>query len=187
MARPLIRGRREGRGSRCLEASASDPDAPVIGIVGTGDFSRSLARRLVASGYQVVVGSRNPKRFMALFPEEVEVTLHDTGINIHTHGVISVNISRCGDNYLLTGIMTVTVILTRCLPSLNSERQSERFKLLNTVFLWTQRMCSFKRPLTISSRVYIIYFIANSSCELIIIFLMPGVLFSTSSLSSPGP
>ncbi|XP_056882981.1 metalloreductase STEAP3 isoform X1 [Takifugu flavidus] len=74
MARPLIRGRGEGRGSRCLEASMCDPDAPVIGIMGTGDFSRSLARRLVASGYQVVVGSRNPKCFIALFPEEVEVT-----------------------------------------------------------------------------------------------------------------
>lgn len=124
MARPLIRGRREGRGSRCLEASAADPHAPVVGIVGTGDFSRSLARRLVASGYQVVVGSRNPKRFMALFPEEVEVTLHDTDINIHTHGVISVIISRCGDNYLLTGIITVTVILNRCLKGLHTARVS---------------------------------------------------------------
>lgn len=140
MARPLIRGRGEGRGSRCLEASASDPDAPVVGILGTGDFSRSLARRLLASGYQVVVGSRNPKRFTALFPEEVEVRLDDTDTNIHTPGVISVNISRCGDNYLLTGKMSVTVILNRCLKGLNSGSQSERFKLLNT--LWTQRMCS---------------------------------------------
>ncbi|XP_068575906.1 metalloreductase STEAP3 isoform X2 [Cebidichthys violaceus] len=72
MARPLIRGR--GEGSRHLEASASELGAPVIGILGTGDFSRSLARRLVASGYAVVVGSRNPKRSAALFPEEAEVT-----------------------------------------------------------------------------------------------------------------
>lgn len=129
MARPLIRGRGVGR---CLEASASDPDAPLVGIVGTGDFSRSLARRLMASGYQVVVGSRNPKRFLALFPEEVEVTLDDTHTNIHTHGVISVNISCCGGNYLLTGV--ITVILNRCLKGLNSESQSERFKLINTHF-----------------------------------------------------
>ncbi|GAA6217911.1 metalloreductase STEAP3 [Lates japonicus] len=73
MARPLIRGR-GGGGSRHLEASVSEPGAPVIGILGTGDFSRSLARRLVASGYQVVVGSRAPKRSGALFPEEAEVT-----------------------------------------------------------------------------------------------------------------
>lgn len=52
----------------------SEPGSPVVGILGTGDFSRSLARRLVASGYQVVVGSRTPKRSVALFPEEAEVT-----------------------------------------------------------------------------------------------------------------
>ncbi|KAI9525730.1 hypothetical protein NQZ68_002277 [Dissostichus eleginoides] len=72
MARPLIRDRGEAGGSRHLEASVSD--SPMIGILGTGDFSRSLARRLVSSGYQVVVGSRNPKRSEALFPEEAEVT-----------------------------------------------------------------------------------------------------------------
>ncbi|MEQ2195204.1 hypothetical protein XENOCAPTIV_009022, partial [Xenoophorus captivus] len=71
MSRPLIRER--GEGARHLEDSVADPSAPVIGILGTGDFSRSLARRLVASGYQVVVGSRTPKIFVALFPEEVEV------------------------------------------------------------------------------------------------------------------
>lgn len=157
MAWPLIRGRGEGRGSRCLEASASDLDTPVVGIVGTGDFSRSLARRLVASGYQVVVGSRNPKRFMAVFPEEVEVTLDDTDRNIHTHCVISVNISRCGDNYLLTGIITVTVILNRCLKGLNSKSQSARFKLLNTHFTLDSEdvliKSDIKRPITINRRV----------------------------------
>ncbi|CAJ1087062.1 metalloreductase STEAP3 [Xyrichtys novacula] len=71
MASPLIRGR---GGSRYFEATMSELDAPVIGILGTGDFSRSLARRLVASGYQVMVGSRTPKRSVALFPEEAEVT-----------------------------------------------------------------------------------------------------------------
>lgn len=105
----------------------SDPDAPVIGIVGTGDFSRSLARRLVASGYQVVVGSRNPKCFIALFPEEVEVKLNDTDITLHTHRVISVVISHCGDNYLLPSIITVAVILNRCLTYLNSKSQLESF------------------------------------------------------------
>lgn len=81
MARPLIRddgaaasagGGRGGR-SRGLEASLSDPADPLVGILGTGDFSRSLAQRLLAAGYQVVVGSRTPKRFVPLFPEEVEV------------------------------------------------------------------------------------------------------------------
>ncbi|XP_074520669.1 metalloreductase STEAP3-like isoform X2 [Halichoeres trimaculatus] len=72
MAKPLIRER--GDSSRGFEASSSEVGAPVIGILGTGDFSRSLARRLVASGYQVVVGSRTPKRSVALFPDEAEVT-----------------------------------------------------------------------------------------------------------------
>ncbi|XP_072225868.1 metalloreductase STEAP3-like [Leuresthes tenuis] len=74
MGKPLIRERGEGGGSRHLEACVSEAGAPVIGILGTGDFSRSLARRLVASGYQVVVGSRTPKRSVALFPEEAEIT-----------------------------------------------------------------------------------------------------------------
>ncbi|XP_041834565.1 metalloreductase STEAP3-like isoform X2 [Melanotaenia boesemani] len=74
MSKPLIRERGEGGSSRHLEAPMSDPGDPVIGILGTGDFSRSLARRLVASGYQVVVGSRTPKRSVALFPAEAEVT-----------------------------------------------------------------------------------------------------------------
>ncbi|XP_023185412.1 metalloreductase STEAP3 [Xiphophorus maculatus] len=73
MSRRLIL-ERGGGGARHFEDDVSDPSTPVIGILGTGDFSRSLARRLVASGYQVVVGSRTPTRFVALFPEETEVT-----------------------------------------------------------------------------------------------------------------
>ncbi|XP_014886337.1 metalloreductase STEAP3 isoform X3 [Poecilia latipinna] len=73
MARRLILERGDG-GARHFEDAVPDPSSPVIGILGTGDFSRSLARRLVASGYQVVVGSRTPTRFVALFPEEAEVT-----------------------------------------------------------------------------------------------------------------
>ncbi|KAL2088035.1 hypothetical protein ACEWY4_016863 [Coilia grayii] len=58
------------------QGSLTDPltDAPLVGILGTGDFSRSLAQRLVASGYRVVVGSRTPKRSAGLFPEEADVT-----------------------------------------------------------------------------------------------------------------
>ncbi|KAL1021894.1 hypothetical protein UPYG_G00019410 [Umbra pygmaea] len=71
MKKPLILG---GASPRHLEASVSDPGTPLLGILGTGDFSRSLAKRLLASGYRVVVGSRNPKRCASLFPEEAEVT-----------------------------------------------------------------------------------------------------------------
>ncbi|XP_030065223.1 metalloreductase STEAP3 isoform X1 [Microcaecilia unicolor] len=44
-----------------------------IGILGSGDFARSLATRLVDSGFKVIVGSRNPKRSMNLFPSSAEV------------------------------------------------------------------------------------------------------------------
>lgn len=71
MEKPLILG---GASPRHLKTSISDPSTPLVGIMGTGDFSRSLATRLVASGYRVVVGSRNPKRCASLFPGEVEVT-----------------------------------------------------------------------------------------------------------------
>lgn len=73
MSKPLIRDRGEGGGSRRFEASVAEAGCPSVGILGTGDFSRSLARRLVASGHQVVVGSRSPKRSAALFPDEAEV------------------------------------------------------------------------------------------------------------------
>lgn len=50
------------------------PGGPVIGIIGSGDFSRSLALRLVASGFRVVVGSRDPRRIArGLFPVGVEL------------------------------------------------------------------------------------------------------------------
>ncbi|NXS05119.1 STEA3 Metalloreductase, partial [Oxylabes madagascariensis] len=44
------------------------------GVLGSGDFARSLAVRLVCSGFKVVVGSRNPKRKASLFPAAAEVT-----------------------------------------------------------------------------------------------------------------
>ncbi|KAG7467523.1 hypothetical protein MATL_G00154610 [Megalops atlanticus] len=57
------------------ESPLPDPGVPAVGILGTGDFSRSLAARLVASGHRVVVGSRNPRRGgRGLFPAAVEVT-----------------------------------------------------------------------------------------------------------------
>ncbi|XP_077368582.1 metalloreductase STEAP3 [Festucalex cinctus] len=74
MQRALIQ--RGGDTGSCwtLEPCVAELKTDVVGILGTGDFSRSLARRLVASGYQVVVGSRTPKRSAALFPDETEVT-----------------------------------------------------------------------------------------------------------------
>ncbi|XP_076008591.1 metalloreductase STEAP3-like [Genypterus blacodes] len=66
MMAPLIRSRGE--------VPVSDGGSMLVGILGTGDFSRSLARRLMASGYHVVVGSRTPQRSKTLFPDGAEVT-----------------------------------------------------------------------------------------------------------------
>ncbi|XP_045143361.1 metalloreductase STEAP3 isoform X2 [Echinops telfairi] len=59
------------------DGSLAEPpsEAPKVGIVGSGDFARSLAIRLVGSGFNVVVGSRNPKRAARLFPSAVRVAL----------------------------------------------------------------------------------------------------------------
>lgn len=52
----------------------SGPGGPVISIMGSGDFSRSLSTRLVACGFRVVVGSREPRRVArGLFPAGVEL------------------------------------------------------------------------------------------------------------------
>ncbi|XP_036423840.1 metalloreductase STEAP3 isoform X2 [Colossoma macropomum] len=50
------------------------PGRPTVAILGSGDFSRSLAVRLVACGVSVVVGSRCVKRIApGLFPDAVEL------------------------------------------------------------------------------------------------------------------
>uniref|UniRef100_A0A8C8CP74 Pyrroline-5-carboxylate reductase catalytic N-terminal domain-containing protein n=1 Tax=Oncorhynchus tshawytscha TaxID=74940 RepID=A0A8C8CP74_ONCTS len=59
MERPLLLG---GASPRHLKTSMSDPGTPLVGILGTGDFSRSLAT------------SRNPKHCASVFPAEAEVT-----------------------------------------------------------------------------------------------------------------
>lgn len=48
----------------------------VICIFGTGDFGRSLGLRLLQAGYEVVYGSRYPKK-SALLPNGAQVMLHE--------------------------------------------------------------------------------------------------------------
>ncbi|XP_046312825.1 LOW QUALITY PROTEIN: metalloreductase STEAP3 [Marmota monax] len=78
MDKPLI--------SRCVVDSdgslAEAPSkAPKVGILGSGDFARSLATRLIGSGFSVVVGSRNPKRTAGLFPSSAQVTLREEAVS----------------------------------------------------------------------------------------------------------
>ncbi|XP_072541811.1 metalloreductase STEAP3 isoform X1 [Salminus brasiliensis] len=56
------------------DPSLLTPGRPTVAILGSGDFSRSLAVRLVACGVSVVVGSRCVKRIApGLFPHAVEL------------------------------------------------------------------------------------------------------------------
>ncbi|KAM4697946.1 metalloreductase STEAP3 [Rhinophrynus dorsalis] len=76
MARPLLASDKVHSEASCAMAS-KDP----IGILGTGDFARSLATRLLCSGFKVVVGSRNPKRSAGLFPAEVELMSQEEAVS----------------------------------------------------------------------------------------------------------
>uniref|UniRef100_A0A3B3SIQ0 STEAP2 metalloreductase n=1 Tax=Paramormyrops kingsleyae TaxID=1676925 RepID=A0A3B3SIQ0_9TELE len=56
------------------------PARPVVAILGSGDFARSLALRLLRCGYRVAVGSRQPRRAADSFPHVVDVTHHEDAI-----------------------------------------------------------------------------------------------------------
>lgn len=59
--------------------TASSP-LPAVSILGSGDFSRALALRLLRGGFHVVVGSRNPKQAAQCFPHVVDVTHHEDAL-----------------------------------------------------------------------------------------------------------
>lgn len=81
MDKPLISRRLVDSDGSLAEASNKVPNkAPKVGILGSGDFARSLATRLVGSGFSVVVGSRNPKRMVGLFPSAAQVTFQAEAI-----------------------------------------------------------------------------------------------------------
>lgn len=56
------------------DAQAACPSSPTAVILGSGDFSRSLAMRLVGCGVRVIVGTRCVNRIPSgLFPDAVEL------------------------------------------------------------------------------------------------------------------
>ncbi|NXI34362.1 STEA2 Metalloreductase, partial [Galbula dea] len=57
-----------------------DVSKVTIGIIGSGDFAKSLTIRLIRCGYHVVVGSRNPKLAAEFFPHVVDVTHHEDAV-----------------------------------------------------------------------------------------------------------
>ncbi|XP_026537164.1 metalloreductase STEAP2 [Notechis scutatus] len=57
-----------------------DTNKLTIGIIGSGDFAKSLTTRLIRCGFHVVIGSRNPKFVAEFFPHVVDVTHHEDAI-----------------------------------------------------------------------------------------------------------
>lgn len=110
MGKPLIS--RHLVDSDCSLAEAPS-EAPKVGILGSGDFARSLATRLVDSGFSVVVGSRNPKRTVGLFPSATQVTFQEDAVG--SPEVIFVAVFRehysslCGLSDQLAGKILVDV------------------------------------------------------------------------------
>ncbi|XP_007896358.1 metalloreductase STEAP2 [Callorhinchus milii] len=51
-----------------------------VGILGSGDFAKCLAIRLIRSGHSVVIGSRNPKQAAGFFPPLVDVTHQEDAV-----------------------------------------------------------------------------------------------------------
>lgn len=78
MDKPLISRRLMDSDGSLAETPSGTPK---VGILGSGDFARSLATRLVGSGFSVVVGSHNPKRIAGLFPSSVHVTFQEQAVS----------------------------------------------------------------------------------------------------------
>ncbi|KAI8503537.1 cupric reductase [Branchiostoma belcheri] len=55
------------------DRDGGEPGRPTVAILGSGDYSRSLAGRLVRSGFPVAVGSRDPGRNARFFTQGVDV------------------------------------------------------------------------------------------------------------------
>lgn len=110
MDKPLISRRLVDSDGSLAEAARG---APKVGILGTGDFARSLATHLVRCGFSVVVGSRNPKRTVGLFPSAAQVVFQAEAVE--SSEVIFVAVFRehyaslCGLSSQLAGKILVDV------------------------------------------------------------------------------
>ncbi|CAH1266281.1 STEAP3 [Branchiostoma lanceolatum] len=72
-----------------------DPGRQTVAILGSGDYSRSLAGRLVQAGFTVVVGSRDPDRNARFFTQGADVTTRRAALS--GAGLVFVAIHR--ENY----------------------------------------------------------------------------------------
>ncbi|KAM6953121.1 LOW QUALITY PROTEIN: metalloreductase STEAP2-like [Aplochiton taeniatus] len=76
----LPNGFLNGSRAGALDRSPSPPFKPTVAILGSGDFSKCLAVRLLRCGFHVAVGSRQPQRAAEFFPHVVDVTHHEDAV-----------------------------------------------------------------------------------------------------------
>ncbi|XP_042570518.1 metalloreductase STEAP2-like [Cyprinus carpio] len=137
---------------------------PTVGIIGSGDFSKSLTLRLLRSGFHVVVGSRQPKRAAESFPHVVDVTHHEDAVgkaNIVLLAIRREHYSSIWDiKHLLAGKILVDVSNNRRInqyPESNAEYLASLFpesivvKGFNVISSWAMQ----SGPRDSSRQVYI--------------------------------
>nr|XP_021326046.1 metalloreductase STEAP2 isoform X3 [Danio rerio] len=125
---------------------------PTVGIIGSGDFSKSLTLRLLRCGFHVVVGSRQPKRAAESFPHVVDVTHHEDALgkaNIVFLAIRREHYSTLWDiKHLLAGKILVDVSNNRRLnqfPESNAEYLASLFpestvvKGFNVISSWAMQ------------------------------------------------
>ncbi|XP_073437991.1 metalloreductase STEAP2 [Dendrobates tinctorius] len=146
-------------GTNCIKE-----DKTTIGILGSGDFAKSLTIRLIRCGYHVVIGSREPKCAADFFPHVVDVTHHEDAIlkaNIIFVAIHREHYPSLWDlKHLLTGKILVDVsnnMRADQYPESNAEYLSSLFpdcyvvKGFNVVSAWALQL----GPKDASSQVYI--------------------------------
>lgn len=137
---------------RLVAGAAASAPASVVGIVGSGDFAKSLTLRLLRSGFSVVVGSRHPKRAAEAFPHVVDVTHHEDAVE--KAAIIFLAIRRehyaslWGLKHLLVGKVLVDVSNNRRMdqyPESNAEYLASLFpesfvvKGFNVISAWAMQ------------------------------------------------
>ncbi|MEE6466779.1 hypothetical protein FKM82_007047 [Ascaphus truei] len=128
-------------------------DKTTIGILGSGDFAKSLTIRLIRCGYHVVIGSREPKCAADFFPHVVDVTHHEDAIikaNIIFVAIHREHYSSLWDlKHLLSGKILVDVsnnMRVDQYPESNAEYLSSLFpdcyvvKGFNVVSAWALQL-----------------------------------------------
>ncbi|NXX49824.1 STEA2 Metalloreductase, partial [Tricholaema leucomelas] len=141
-----------------------DSNKATVGIIGSGDFAKSLTIRLIRCGFHVVVGSRNPKLAAEFFPHVVDVTHHEDAVVKATTIFIAIHREHYASlwdlKHLLAGKILIDVSNNTRLdqyPDSNAEYLASLFpdsqvvKGFNVVSAWSLQL----GPKDASRQVYV--------------------------------